>query len=83
MKVLKIKVKDDGTLKNHSWAPKAFYDQYDLKDSKRFELLKGAPLCYRVNGLFIEESWLYNHMINFFYKIRYDTRKCPVEWIIL
>ena len=51
---------------------KAFYEEYDLKDSKRFELLKGAPLCYKVNGLFIEESWLYNHMINFFNKVKYD-----------
>ena len=83
MKTLKIKVKNDGTLKNHSWTPKEYYERYDLVSSKKLELLKGAPLCYKVNGLFIEESWLYNHMVNFFYRVKYDNRKCPVEWIIL
>ena len=70
MKTKILKVKDDGTLKDNSWTPEEYYAKYDT--DKEYQLQKGAPLCYRIDGKFVSEKWLYNHIVGFFDKMDYN-----------
>lgn len=70
MKTKILYVKDDGTLKDNMWTPEEYYEKYDT--DKEYQLQKGAPLVYRINGMFIKASWLEHHIVGFFDKMMYQ-----------
>ena len=85
MKTKILKVKDfDNTLKDNSWTPEEYYKLFD-SPADNYNLVKGAPLCYRIDGMFISEKWLYNHIIGFFDKMYYNRNPGYVifEWIFI
>lgn len=82
MKTKILKVKDfDNTLKDNCWTPEEYYKLFD-GPSDNYNLQKGSPLCYRINGMFIAEKWLYSHIIGFFDKMYYnrDPGYVIFEW---
>lgn len=81
MKTKVLKVKDDGTLKNNCWTPEEYYKLFD-SPADNYNLVKDAPLCYRIHGMFISEKWLYSHIVGFFDKMYYSRNPGNVifEW---
>ena len=71
MKTKILKVKDfDNTLKDNMWTPEEYYKKFDT--DKNYQLQKGAPLCIRINGMFISESWIAKHIVGWLDKMWYS-----------
>ncbi len=81
MKTKILKVRDDGTLKDNMWTPEEYYAKFDTE--KEYQLQRGAPLCYRINGMFTKASWLEHHIVGWYDKMQYFQGMYIPEWVII
>lgn len=81
MKAKVLRVKNDGTLQDNSWTPEEYYEKFDTDGN--YQLQKGAPLVYRVNGMFIKSSWLEHHIVGWRDKVDFFQGNIIPEWRII